>query len=371
LTPPDNHAYDAGYTDQSINKPTNQKMSATKANPANKTAAEPNPALIFQTLNAHHNTAALRAGIELDVFTAIAEGAQTPEALAKRCKASDRGLRILCDYLTVIGFLEKQSGNYHLAAVSAAFLDRREPSYLGSLTHFLNSPDLTRAFSEPAELVRRGSTLLEGDGTVEPEYGGWVEFARSMAAMMAPTAEFIGGYCANQKKGEVRVLDIAAGHGLFGIGVARHNPKAQIVALDWPKVLEVAQENAIAANVQSRYHLLPGDAMSVDYGQGYDIVLITNFFHHFDPPTCESVMRRIHACLNPGGIAVTLEFVPNEDRVSPPMPATFAFVMLGTTKNGDAYPFSEYDRMFQSAGFGKVELVEMGENPQRLVVSHR
>ena len=331
----------------------------------------PNPSLIFQTLNAHHNTAALRAGIELEVFTAIAEGAQTPEALAKRCKASERGLRILCDYLTVIGFLEKQSGRYRLAPVSAAFLDRRQPSYLGSLTYFLNSPDLIRAFSQPAELVRRGTTLLDGSGTVEPEYGGWVEFARSMAAMMTPTAEFIGSYCGKQKTGDVRVLDIAAGHGLFGIGVARHNPQAQIVALDWPKVLEVAQENAIAANVQSRYQLLPGDAMSVGFGEGYDIVLITNFFHHFDPPACESVMRRIHACLNPGGIAVTLEFVPNEDRVSPPLPATFAVVMLGTTAKGDAYTFSEYERMFGSAGFSRVELVEMPENPQRLVISHQ
>jgi hypothetical protein len=343
-------------------------MSASKTNPK---AEAPNPALIFETLNAHHNTAALRAAIELDVFTAIAEGAQTSEALAKRCKASERGLRILCDCLTVFGFLEKQSGHYELAPTSAVFLDRRQPSYLGSLTHFLNSPDLMRAFSNPAELIRRGGTLLDGAGTVETEYEGWVEFARSMAAMMAHPAEFIGAYCGKQKQGKVRVLDIAAGHGLFGIGVARHNPKAEIVALDWPRVLEVAQENAIAANVQSRYRLLPGDAMSVDYGEGYDVVLITNFFHHFDPPACESVMRRIHACLNPGGIAVTLEFVPDEDRVSPPMPATFAFVMLGTTANGDAYTFSEYERMFGSAGFSRSELVEMPENPQRLVVSHR
>ena len=347
-------------------------MATSKSAQSGKPKPEaPNPALIFATLNAHHNSAALRAAIELDVFTAIAEGSQTPEALAKRCKASERGLRILCDYLTVMGFLDKQAGHYQLAATSAAFLDRRESSYLGGLARFLNSPDMMKAFSNPAELVRRGTTLLEGAGTVEPEYDGWIEFARSMAAMMGPAAEFIGRYCAEHKTGAIRVLDIAAGHGLFGIGVARHNPKAQIVALDWPKVLEVAQENAIAANIQKRYHLLPGDAMSVGYGEGYDVALITNFFHHFDPPTCESLMRKIHACLNPGGVAVTLEFVPNEDRVSPPMAATFSFVMLGTTGSGDAYTLLEYQRMFQSAGFQRVELVEIPENPQQLVISYR
>jgi ubiquinone/menaquinone biosynthesis C-methylase UbiE len=341
------------------------------ADPENSNPEAPNPALIFATLNAHQNSAALRGAIELDVFTAIAEGNHTPEALAKRCKASERGLRILCDYLTVIGFLAKPAGRYELAPVSAAFLDRREPSYLGGLSRFLNSPDLMRAFTNPAELVRRGTTLLEGVGTVEPEYEGWIEFARGMAAMMGPPAEFIGGYCARHKPGAIRVLDIAAGHGLFGISVARHNPQARIVALDWPKVLEVAQENAIAANVQKRYHLLPGDALSVGYGEGFDVVLITNFFHHFDPPTCESLMQKIHASLNPGGLAVTLEFVPNEDRVSPPLAATFSFVMLGTTGSGDAYTLAEYERMFQSVGFKKVELVEIPENPQQLVISHR
>jgi ubiquinone/menaquinone biosynthesis C-methylase UbiE len=347
-------------------------MASPKGGHSVKEQAEaPNPAMIFGTLNAHQNSAALRGAIELDVFTAIAEGNQTPEALAKRCKASERGLRILCDYLTVIGFLEKQAGHYQLAAVSAAFLDRRESSYLGGLARFINSPDLMRAFNNPAELVRRGTTMLEGAGTVEPEYDGWIEFARSMAPMMGPPAEFIGRYCAKHRPGAIRVLDLAAGHGLFGIGVARHNPQAQIVALDWPKVLEVAQENAIAANVQKRYHLLPGDAMSLGYGQGSDIVLVTNFFHHFDPSTCESLMRKIHASLNPGGLAITLEFVPNEDRVSPPIAATFSFTMLGTTGSGDAYTLLDYERMFQSAGFRRVELVEIPRNPQQLVISHR
>ena len=153
---------------------------------------QPDPAEIFNTINAHQRSAALRGAIELELFTAIAEGANTTEAIAARCDASERGVRILSDYLTVIGLLTKQDGHYGLPVNSAVFLDKNSPAYMGSAVGFMNSPDLLHAFENVADLVRRGTTLLGPGGTVESEYDGWVEFARSMAPLMAPASEFIG-----------------------------------------------------------------------------------------------------------------------------------------------------------------------------------
>ena len=65
------------------------------------------PERIFTAGNAYQQTAALRAAIELELFTAIGDGAQTVPAIAAQCKASERGTRILCDYLTIVGFLTK------------------------------------------------------------------------------------------------------------------------------------------------------------------------------------------------------------------------------------------------------------------------
>ena len=127
------------------------------------------------------------------------------------------------------------------------------------------------------------------------------------------------------KGGEVRkVLDIAAGHGIFGIAMARQNPEAQIYAADWPKVLEVARQNAEQAGVTSRYHIIPGSAFDVQFGSDYDLALITNFLHHFDPPTCTNFLRKVHTALKRGGRAAILEFVPNPDRVTPPTAAAFS-----------------------------------------------
>ena len=67
----------------------------------------PTPALFFETVNAYQRTASLKAAIELDVFTAIAEGKHAANEIADRCQTSERGMRILCDYMVIIGFLTK------------------------------------------------------------------------------------------------------------------------------------------------------------------------------------------------------------------------------------------------------------------------
>jgi ubiquinone/menaquinone biosynthesis C-methylase UbiE len=152
----------------------------------------------------------------------------------------------------------------------------------------------------------------------------------------------------------MKVLDIAAGHGAFGITIAQRNPRAEIVALDWKPVLAVAQENAKAASVQDRYRLLPGDAFKTDYGAGFDVALITNFLHHFDPATCIAFLRKVQAALKPGGRVVVLEFVPNPDRVSPPVPASFSLTMLAGTPSGDAYTLDELRGQLEQAGFKQI-----------------
>jgi ubiquinone/menaquinone biosynthesis C-methylase UbiE len=169
----------------------------------------------------------------------------------------------------------------------------------------------------------------------------------------------------------LKVLDIAAGHGLFGIAFARHDPQASIVAVDWANVLNVAQENAERAGVADRYRTLPGSAFEVEFGGGYDVVLLTNFLHHFDATTNESLMRKIHAALKPGGRAVALEFVPDENRVAPPGSASFALVMLATTPAGDAYTFREYEAGFKSAGFARCECFNLEPTMQQVVVAER
>lgn len=123
--------------------------------------------------------------------------------------------------------------------------------------------------------------------------------------------------------------------------------------------------------VAERLTARPGSAFETDLGEGYDYVLLTNILHHFDIPTCEKLMRRVHTALKPGGKAITLEFVPNEDRVTPPMAAAFSLVMLADTDAGDAYTFAQYEKMFRNAGFAKSTLHPVPEMPQQVLVCEK
>lgn len=329
----------------------------------------PNPERIFQMLTAYQASAALKAAIELDIFTAIAEGDDTAAALAARRRIAERGARILCDYMTVMQFLTKQDGRYQLAPEAALFLDRRSPAYIGGMSGFLNGPHIVEAFQHLTESVRKGGTTMAEQGSMTPEHTMWEDFARSMTAMMGPSAEAIANIVGAAEMETCQVLDIAAGHGIFGITLARHNPRAEVYAVDWKNVLPIARANAEGAGVAERFHEIPGSAFEVDYGEGYDLVLFTNFFHHFDPPTCVTLMRKARAALKDGGRAVTLEFVPAEDRVTPPAAASFALVMLGTTPAGDAYTFNEFDRMFREAGYARSEIYP--SPPEQIIVSYK
>jgi len=329
----------------------------TSAPPAGKnsgaTASQsaPSPALLFDTINAYQKTAAIRAAIELDIFTALADSPGSADVIARHAKASPRGVRILCDYITLLGFLTKSGDRYALTPDSALFLNRKSPAYAGGTLDFLLSNDLTSGFTELTAAVRRGGTAQSQHGTTSPEHPIWLLFARSMGPLMVPAAAGLADLITLDQTRPTKVLDISASHGMWGLAFAKKDPKAQIVALDWAPVLEVARENARAAGVAERFKTIAGSAFDVEVGSDYDVVLVPNFLHHFSAVDCVRFLKKAHAALRSGGTVSIVEFVPNPDRVTPPAAAGFSLVMLATTSEGDAYTFAEYSDMLAQAGF--------------------
>lgn len=324
---------------------------------------------VFDALTSYQRTAALKAAIELDVFTAIGEGAATLPALATRVAASARGLRALCSRLVVDGFLTLDGERYGLSPAAEMFLDRRSLIFAGTAVSFITSPYIVAGFDRLTEAVRRGGTAVGDQHALAPEHPVWVEFARDMAPFARVTGRLVANLLEASKGASWKVLDVAAGHGMFGITLLEENPSAHVVALDWANVLPVAVENAAKAGVGDRLRTLPGSAFDVVWGTGYDLVLLPNFLHHFDEQGCGEVLRRTHAALAPGGRVVIVEFVPNEDRVTPPEAAGFALTMLAGTPGGDAYTFAEYEAMLHATGFPDATLHDLVPSPNRAVVA--
>jgi SAM-dependent methyltransferase len=330
----------------------------------------PSPIQFFDTVNGYQRTAAIKAAVELDLFTAIGQTDGSAAAVAKRIGAAERGVRILADFLTICGFLTKSADRrYALTADSAAFLDRRSPAYLGGSLEFLLSPLTTEGFDHLADSVRRGGTAHDQGGTTAPDHPIWMRFARAMMPMMAGGAEQLAAMIDPAAKDPLRVLDVSASHGMWGLALARRNTAARVTGLDWPSVLEVAKENAVKFGVADRYDGIAGSAFEANLRGPYDLVLLPNFLHHFDAAAVTGLLKRVRTALAPGGRVVTVDFIPNEDRVTPPSSAVFAIIMLSHTPGGDAYTFADLEQMFRAAGFTRNEVSDLPRTASRVIVS--
>jgi predicted nicotinamide N-methyase len=325
----------------------------------------PNP--VFETALAYQRTAALTAAVRLDIFSLIGSGAATVEAIALRTEASPRGARILCDYLTVIGLLQKQESSYSLMPAAGRFLDRSSPLALGECVDFLAAPEmLSLVLDDPVSYVRRGGS--DGLTVVAPDHPIWIRFARAMAAFAAPGAKRVGAFVSGLPEPPRAVLDVAAGHGLYGIEVAKAVRTAVVTAVDWAGVLAIANENAQAAGVGERFRMIVGDALDVEWGSGFDLVLLPNILHYFDRDRCVALLRKVKRSVLPTGQIWAVEFVPNPDRVSPPLQAAFAFLMLETSPSGDAYTLDDLDGIARAAGFRGASARPLAPTAQTLVV---
>jgi 2-polyprenyl-3-methyl-5-hydroxy-6-metoxy-1,4-benzoquinol methylase len=331
----------------------------------------PSPDLFMDAVWAFMRSSAIKAALELEVFTHIDDGAATAGAIAEKSRAAERGIRILCDGLTVMGFLEKKKGRYGLTADTAAFLSRRSPAYMGDTIGFLQAPHMLAAFADLTNAVRKGGHALTEKGNTETEAAAWVDFARSMGGLQRPVAAELAAMIEKKPGESFSVLDVAAGHGVYGLTVAERFPKAKITALDWEPVLVVARENAAKAGVLGRFKTIGGDAFRVRLGGPYDVVLLPNFLHHFSAGQCTVFLKRIENVLKNDGVILTFEHMPEEDRISPAPAVMFAMTMLATTPEGDAYTVAEYRKMFADAGISRTEVRDLSVARGRALVSRK
>src|SRR5712691_8388813 len=327
------------------------------------------PTKIFDVLQSFQRTAALKAAIELDVFTAIGDRGLSADEIATDCRTSIRGMRVLCDYLCLTGLLQKRSDRYWLADESALYLDRHSNQFIANdAIEVYGGGTLAEGFEHLAKAVRIGGTALPQAGTLAPEHPYWAQFARALAPIGAANAKLLATLLAYSSSRPIRVLDIACGHGHYGIAIAKQNPLAEIFAQDWPPVLEAAVANARVAGIAGRYQTIPGDVFTADLGERYDVALITNFLPDLGPADCEQLLARIRSTLTNHGRAVALQCIPEDDRLSPPNGPSLALSLLVQTPQGDVYTYRELADVFKRAGFVRTEVRELGPSLRQHVL---
>ncbi len=325
---------------------------------------------IFGLLQGFMATAAVKAGIELELFTHIAHGTDTAEKLAAAKNLPERSTRILCDGLVTFGALAKSEGHYTLPPASREMLVKGSPGYIGHMAGLIANPIMWSEAGRLTDVVKAGHSLMEHGAEAE-DNPFWHEFSRVTKRMASTDGPPLAELAATMfpAGGPKRILDIAVGSGMYGFSALKRFPEARLVSVDWPGVLKLAEPTAQEMGIADRVEFRPGDVFKDDLGSGYDLVLAVNFYHHFSIEQNLELSRRLYQATAPGGVLVIVDAVPDEKREQPGFPLAFALTMLIWTREGDTYTLSEYKRMLEPAGYHDVDLkiVRVGVPLQAIV----
>jgi hypothetical protein len=293
----------------------------------------------------------IEAALHHGVFDLLDGGSKTVEEVATRSGASVRGLRAVMNALAGLQLLTKDAaGRFGLTADSAAFLVGGKPGFLGGLIRH-TSTQLVPKWLALSKVVRTGKPAA----SVNREKAGaefFHDFVEDIFPMSYPSAQRLAEALeiAAAKK-PVRVLDLAAGSGVWGIALAQKSPRVTVTAVDWPGVLDVTRKVAVRLGVAGQFSFVAGDLASADFGRGHNIATLGHILHSEGEQRGRALLKKTFDALAPGGTIAIAEFLVDDARTGPPVALIFAVNMLINTDEGDTWSFGEISGWLREAGF--------------------
>jgi SAM-dependent methyltransferase len=284
------------------------------------------------------------------VFDFLDTTPHTAEEVAEYANGSTRGWRAVLNCLVGIGLLTQESLRYRTTPESSTFLVTSKPTYRGGFFRHI-STQLIPSWLNLEEIVRVGKPK----GRVNDREAGeefFAEFVNDLFPLSYPAVNELGLYLKlKEATSEIRVLDIATGSGVWGIGLAQQSEHVQVSAVDWPLVLEVTRQMTDRFGLTNRFEFLAGDILEVDFPDTCDVATLGHILHSEGENRSRALLKKVHQALKPGGTIAIAEFTPNSDRTGPPQSLIFAVNMLVNTDAGDTYPFEQISSWLAEAGF--------------------
>lgn len=307
------------------------------------------------------------AAVTNKVFDTLENGPKTIEQVKKETGASERGLRAIMNALIGLDLLNKdRQGSYSLTPESAAFLVSDKP---GTHAGFFGTiaPQLTSKWLRLTDIVREGCPAVavnqETEGT---EF--FSQLVENIIPMSYPAAQKLADHLKIAKaKQEIRVLDLAAGSGIWGIGLAQKSPHVRVSAVDWAGMIPTTKRITEKYGVLDRFNFVEGDLLEASFGSGYDVAILGHILHSEGEERSHQLLKKTFRALKPGGVIAIGEHLVNDDRSGPPEGLLFAVQMLVNTEKGDTFSFNEIKNWLEQAGFKKVrKLAVPGPSPLTL-----
>jgi ubiquinone/menaquinone biosynthesis C-methylase UbiE len=312
----------------------------------------------------------LEAAIRHRIFDVLDAGARNISEVHKETGASERGLAAVMNALVGMDFLAKdKQGRFSLTPESSALLVSTKPGFQGGFLRHA-SEQLIPKWLHLNKIVETGKP----DAAVNQEDAGgdfFQRFVNDIFPMSYPAAQTLGRYLhANAGAAPLRVLDLAAGSGVWSIALAQGSEHASVTAVDWPEVIPVTRKTVARFGLADRYSFLAGDLLQVDFGTGHTVATLGHILHSEGMERSQALLAKTFHALAPGGTIAIAEFLVNADRTGPMNALFFAVNMLVNTDSGDTYSFEEISSWLNAAGFTNARTLE-APGPSPLILATR
>ena len=306
----------------------------------------------------------IESAIRTGVFDALNDFPMTLEEVHSKTGASTRGLAAIMNALCGLELLDRDAeGRYSLTPESAAFLIRSKPSFMGGLILHTSS-QLIPKWLHLTEIVKSGKPAA----AVNQQDTG-VEFFQQFVADIFPMSYAPAqALAAELKLDKARVLDLAAGSGVWGIALAQSSPNVEVTAVDWPGVLPVTKKIVARFGFENRFTFIAGDLLTADFGSHYNVATLGHILHSEGEARSHRLLAKTFEALAPGGTISIAEFLVNADRKGPINGLFFAVNMLVNTDEGDTYSFEEISSWLKQAGFVNPRLLD-SPGPSPLILA--
>ena len=307
---------------------------------------------ILKTSRAFQESRVLLCGAELDLFTLLAENPLSAEAVAAERKADLRGITILLDALSALGYLNKTDGLYQTEPSAAPFLAADAPESL--LPLLLHQGRVWQNWSQITDIVS-GKTTANMEKTGALAEGSIESFIGAMHVIASKKAPEV--VAAVQPGKARRLLDVGGGSGSYTLAFLAAVPEMRATLFDLPQVIEMARDRVNAAGAAERVRLVSGNFYEDPMPPGHDLALLSAIIHQNSREENKALFRKIHDALDAGGRIVVRDFVMSPDRTEPAAGAMFAVNMLAGTRGGNTYTYEEIAQGLDEAGFHRIRLI--------------
>jgi ubiquinone/menaquinone biosynthesis C-methylase UbiE len=302
------------------------------------------------------------------VFDALENSAKTAEEVAKKTGASPRALKILMNALVGLDLLKKdRQGRYSLTPESAAFLISDRP---GTHAGFFGTiaPQLISRWLRLTDIVREGRPAVAANQETEgTEF--FSQLVENIIPMSYPAAQKLGDHLKIVKtKNEIRVLDLAAGSGIWGIAMAQKSQRVYVSAVDWAGMIPTTKRITEKYGVRDRFSFVESDLLEANFGTDFDVAILGHILHSEGEKRSRDLLKKTFRALKSGGVIAIAEWLVNDQRTEPLHALMFAVQMLVNTEKGDTFSFNEIKRWLEDAGFRKVRRLE-APGPSPLVLA--